>query len=461
MAIIAYRNIYIDFPLAIWAQAEPSERFLNDIHMNFLWLYWDMGIHTATEVPQQCIKAWKDMNASWIVRCLCDADLPTLGNNVLLNLRERLAPRCFSNILRIFLLSRHGGVWADSTALPLRTLDSWLDFNADVGAFQRPRGGMSSWFLWCGSLRGRFWFQTLLQRILQFLEGLIAEDKAVPTFWIQDMLKEHLQLFKVDKLRVWPAEMPHFFASYSLAWLQRCKSVWQAEKFVDCPLFKLDHRKPWSAFSWCPAVAEVNGSVAKLARCAELITTSCPAPGSQVFESKGQVKVRRKKRKFSEHASSIGSDEQNLDIPKQLKSSEQCLVPGVSWLVLKRPSSRIAQWREAHGIPRGSRTSAEAKRKWRLKRKEANIPVKRGGKTPAWSRIKYVAKVLAKEVAYLLREWMRQPGLKMKKPQANAGRYTFEGKLGSKLEKLARVWDSVPSSLQEELRGIAPLLQWH
>ena len=217
----------------------------------------------------------------------------------------------------------------------------------------------------------------------------------------------------------------------------------------------------WSAFSGCPAVAEVNGSVAKLARCAELITTSCPAPGSQVFESKGQVKVRRKKRKFSEHASSIGSDEQNLDIPKQLKSSEQCLVPGVSWLVLKRPSSRIAQWREAHGIPRGSRTSAEAKRKWRLKRKEANIPVKRGGKTPAWSRIKYVAKVLAKEVAYLLREWMRQPGLKMKKPQANAGRYTFEGKLGSKLEKLARVWDSVPSSLQEELRGIAPLFQWH
>ena len=171
-----------------------------------------------------------------------------------------------------------------------------------------------------------------------------------------------------------------------------------------------------------------------------------------------KIKALKEKKK---HASSIGSDERNLDIPKQLKSSEQCLVPGVSWLVLKRPSSRIAQWREAHGIPRGSRTSAEAKRKWRLKRKEANIPVKRGGKTPAWSRIKYVAKVLAKEVAYLLREWMRQPGLKMKKPQANAGRYTFEGKLGSKLEKLARVWDSVPSSLQEELRGIAPLLQWH
>ena len=36
-----------------------------------------------------------------------------------------------------------------------------------------------------------------------------------------------------------------------------------------------------------------------IGRCAELITTSCPAPGAQVFESKGQVKVTQKKRKFS------------------------------------------------------------------------------------------------------------------------------------------------------------------
>ena len=46
----------------------------------------------------------------------------------------------------------------------------------------------------------------------------------------------------------------------------------------------------------------------------------------------------RRLRKLSKHASSIGSDEQNLDIPKQLKSSEQCLVPGVSW------QSKRARW---------------------------------------------------------------------------------------------------------------------
>ena len=73
-------------------------------------------------------------------------------------------------------------------------------------------------------------------------------------------------------------------------------------------------------------------------------TYDCPAPGPQVFESKGQVKVTRRKRKFCERSSSIGGDEQNFDISEQLESSQapranerncvarkQSGVPGVTW----------------------------------------------------------------------------------------------------------------------------------
>ena len=51
-------------------------------------------------------------------------------------------------------------------------------------------------------------------------------------------------------------------------------------------------------------------------------TPAAHAPGAQILEGKGQAKRTRMKRKMSEHASSIGSDEQNLDIPKRLKSSQ-------------------------------------------------------------------------------------------------------------------------------------------
>ena len=69
-----------------------------------------------------------------------------------------------------------------------------------------------------------------------------------------------------------------------------------------------------------------------------------PAPAPKRRKGKGQVKVMCTKRKLSEHASSIGSDEQNLDIPKRLKSSEQCLVPGVSWQ--SKHSRWVVRWYE-------------------------------------------------------------------------------------------------------------------
>ena len=56
-----------------------------------------------------------------------------------------------------------------------------------------------------------------------------------------------------------------------------------------------------------------------------------PVPGAQISEGNGRVKVTCMKRRLREKTSSFGSAEQNLDIPKQLKSSEQCAVPGVSW----------------------------------------------------------------------------------------------------------------------------------
>ena len=99
--------------------------------------------------------------------------------------------------------------------------------------------------------------------------------------------------------------------------------------------------------------AEVNSSVAKLALRVQELWSHLPnsavvtkwaarerelggplplAPSAlSLSEGKGQVKVTCMKRKLSEHASSIGSDEQNLDIPKRLKSSELCAVPGVCW----------------------------------------------------------------------------------------------------------------------------------
>ena len=117
--------------------------------------------------------------------------------------------------------------------------------------------------------------------------------------------------------------------------------------------------------------------------CGSLHMAVASSPAPKRGKGKGQVEVMCTKRKLSEHASSIGSDEQNLDIPKRLESSQapranepncvavaqyasstcttaaqglqdrgkrmifvsskQCAVPGVSWH--KRGAWQVS-WRE-------------------------------------------------------------------------------------------------------------------
>lgn len=88
------------------------------------------------------------------MRALCAADLPALLD--MEELAPRLAgkhiePEALSDIVRIALLARHGGVWADATVLCLRPLDEWLPACLGSGffGFARPKPDrlIASWFL--------------------------------------------------------------------------------------------------------------------------------------------------------------------------------------------------------------------------------------------------------------------------------------------------------------------------
>lgn len=56
-----------------------------------------------------------------------------------------------SNLIRLELLCRHGGAWADATTVCARPLDEWLPQHSQSGffAFAAPGGGrpLSTWFL--------------------------------------------------------------------------------------------------------------------------------------------------------------------------------------------------------------------------------------------------------------------------------------------------------------------------
>ena len=124
-----------------------------------LYLLWDRGWDRAPELVKRCARSWERWNPDYDVRRLTRHDLheqlPELfsrfGRLRSLLLRRNITIQALSDILRIRLLDRHGGVWADSTTLCRKPLRDWLPEHMPNGffAFHNEVDGriLPSWFL--------------------------------------------------------------------------------------------------------------------------------------------------------------------------------------------------------------------------------------------------------------------------------------------------------------------------
>lgn len=89
-----------------------------------LWIFWAQGEDNAPPLVRRCIASWRLRHPDWDIRVLDSqsaADLVDLSD-----VPDYLPFRFRANMLRLRLLSRHGGVWTDATTLCHRPLDDWL-----------------------------------------------------------------------------------------------------------------------------------------------------------------------------------------------------------------------------------------------------------------------------------------------------------------------------------------------
>jgi hypothetical protein len=114
-----------------------------------IWMYWHQGEAQAPFVVRRCIESWRRHNPGWKVRVL-DAE-SVAGFADMSDVPEALSFRYFADLLRVRLLARHGGVWADATVWCHRPLDDWLPLMSTTGFFALRHPGVgrwiSSWFL--------------------------------------------------------------------------------------------------------------------------------------------------------------------------------------------------------------------------------------------------------------------------------------------------------------------------
>lgn len=101
-----------------------------------IWMYWAQGLDNAPEVVKLCAESWKSLNPDYDFRIL---DSSTIDSYIDLDQSvpnwRQLSVQQGSDLLRLALLERHGGVWVDATLFCLKPLNQWLDCNHPAGVY--------------------------------------------------------------------------------------------------------------------------------------------------------------------------------------------------------------------------------------------------------------------------------------------------------------------------------------
>jgi len=126
----------------------------SQVRQRILWCFWLQGWHNAPDLVKACAATWRRHNPDWTIHYLSSENMGAFfdPDGEFQKLFEKDVPiEALSDVLRIELLSRFGGVWVDSTLYCLRPLDEWIHEVASSGFFAFDRPGqdrmLSSWFL--------------------------------------------------------------------------------------------------------------------------------------------------------------------------------------------------------------------------------------------------------------------------------------------------------------------------
>ena len=109
---------------------KDKESAANKMLPKKIWLYWNAPLTSAPEIIKESLNSWTKMNPGYEVTYLTDENInKELGfdfNAAFQLASVNLGLALKADILRLYLLAAHGGIWADTTTLCLKPLDTWL-----------------------------------------------------------------------------------------------------------------------------------------------------------------------------------------------------------------------------------------------------------------------------------------------------------------------------------------------
>lgn len=117
-----------------------------------IFILWFQGFKNAPIVVKKCLNSWKKNNPEWEIIELDNSNLKNYVDVDYLTKGKKISKAALSDIVRISLLKKYGGVWVDATTYCTKPLNEWLSKYNKEGffGFERKHNGklLTSWFLY-------------------------------------------------------------------------------------------------------------------------------------------------------------------------------------------------------------------------------------------------------------------------------------------------------------------------
>jgi hypothetical protein len=189
-------------------------------------------------VVRKCHESWVAKNPGWRIQSLDQNSLPLFASaDYSAGNLSRLSRNHQSDLLRLDLLARHGGVWVDATCFCVRPLNDWLPTCTDTGFFAFNQPGpdrlMSSWFL--AAEPGNMLVSRLFERMLTYWgdHRFVNDERRLLVRVLTRLLKNTSRTrgwWYSPLFRDWLGVCPYFALHYAFERLvredPRCASIW-------------------------------------------------------------------------------------------------------------------------------------------------------------------------------------------------------------------------------------------
>jgi len=167
-----------------------------------IYILWLQGFKNAPEIVQSCVSSWIDKNPTWNVILLDESTVEKYIDISDIVKFKMISKASMSDVIRISLLKKYGGLWVDATTYCTRPLDDWLveritqgffAFNFEKSSNIPPDRPISSWFLYAE--KDNYIIDCWYEKTVDYCKNteIIGNENPESTKvkWLKGKLEEH------------------------------------------------------------------------------------------------------------------------------------------------------------------------------------------------------------------------------------------------------------------------------